>query len=267
MTDVDRLIELTTQQIQDRLAASGTRVAVPHRGEPARTADAPVAPDELARLIDHTLLRPDATRDEIAALCDEARRHGFASVCVNSSWVPLCKALLADTRVMVCAVAGFPLGAMATSAKAFEAKLAADQGASEIDMVIQLGALRAGDHGAVFDDIHQVVAACAPARVKVILETSALDTEHKIAGCTLARLAGAAFVKTSTGFGKGGATVDDVALMRRVVGHELGVKASGGVRTTDDAIRMVRAGANRIGASASVAIVSGASDAARTKDY
>ena len=203
----------------------------------------------------------EATRDEVVKLCEEARKHRFASVCVNTTWVPLCKAMLAGTDVMVCAVVGFPLGAMTPSAKAYEAREAMRQGAREIDMVINIGALKSRDYETVFEDICRVVKSAAPAGVKVILETSALDTEQKIIGCTLAKLAGAAFVKTSTGFGKGGATVEDVALMRRVVGPELGVKASGGVRTAEDAIKMAQAGATRIGASASVAIVTGATEA------
>jgi deoxyribose-phosphate aldolase len=222
-------------------------------------------PADLGKLIDHTLLKPEATRDEVVKLCEEARKHRFASVCVNTTWVPLCKALLAGTDVMVCAVVGFPLGAMTPTAKAYEAREAVRQGAREIDMVINIGALKSRDYETVFEDICRVVKAAAPARVKVILETSALDTEQKIIGCTLAKLAGAAFVKTSTGFGKGGATVEDVALMRRVVGPDIGVKASGGVRTADDAIKMAQAGANRIGASASVAIVTGQTDAAGAK--
>jgi deoxyribose-phosphate aldolase len=217
-------------------------------------------PREIARLIDHTLLKPEATRDEVVKLCEEARKHRFASVCVNTTWVPLCKALLAGTDVMVCAVVGFPLGAMTPSAKAYEAREAMRQGAREIDMVINIGALKSRDYETVFEDICKVVKSAAPAAVKVILETSALDTEQKIIGCTLAKLAGAAFVKTSTGFGKGGATVEDVALMRRVVGPDLGVKASGGVRTAEDVIKMAQAGANRIGASASIAIVTGATE-------
>ena len=210
----------------------------------------------LAGMIDHTLLRPDAVRDDIVKLCDEARKHSFASVCVNTAWVPVAKSLLAGTSVMVCAVVGFPLGAMTPTAKAYEAREAVRQGAREIDMVINIGALKSGDYDTVFEDIHRVVKASVPATVKVILETSALEDEHKVIGCTLSKLAGAAFVKTSTGFGKGGATVEDVALMRRVVGAEMGVKASGGVHSADDVKRMAAAGATRIGASASVAIVS-----------
>ncbi|MBP8810473.1 MAG: deoxyribose-phosphate aldolase [Kofleriaceae bacterium] len=214
-------------------------------------------PADLAKLIDHTLLRPDATRDDIVALCAEAKQHRFASVCVNTTWVGLCKSLLAGTDVMVCCVVGFPLGAMTPTAKAYEARDAVRQGAREIDMVVNLGALKSKDYETVFEDICRVVKAAAPAGVKVILETSTLDHDQKVIGCALSKLAGAAFVKTSTGFAKGGATVEDVALMRAVVGADVGVKASGGVRTAEDALRMAQAGANRIGASASVAIVTG----------
>jgi len=223
-------------------------------------------PGDMAKLIDHTLLKPEATRDEIVKLCEEARKHRFASVCVNTTWVPLCKSLLAGTDVMVCCVVGFPLGAMNPNAKAYEAREAVRQGAKEVDMVINIGALKSGDYETVFEDICKVVKSSAPAGVKVILETSALDTEQKIIGCTLSKLAGAAFVKTSTGFGKGGATVEDVALMRRVVGGDIGVKASGGVRTAEDVLKMAQAGANRVGASASVAIVTGTADG-KAKGY
>jgi deoxyribose-phosphate aldolase len=224
-------------------------------GAPAGVGDVPA---DMAKLIDHTLLKPEATRDEVVKLCEEAKKHRFASVCVNTTWVPLCKALLAGTQVMVCAVVGFPLGAMAPNAKAYEAREAVRQGAKEIDMVLNIGALKSRDYETVFEDICKVVKSSSPAGVKVILETSALNQEEKIIACALSKMAGAAFVKTSTGFGKGGATVEDVALMRSLVGFDIGVKASGGVRTAEDVVKMAQAGANRIGASASVAIVSGA---------
>ncbi|MEM9490233.1 MAG: deoxyribose-phosphate aldolase [Myxococcota bacterium] len=214
---------------------------------------------DVAGLIDHTLLKAEATRDDVLKLCDEARKHQFASVCVNSTWVPVVRGQLRNSGVKVCAVVGFPLGAMTPTAKAYEAREAVRQGAEEIDMVINVGALRSRDYETVFEDICRVVKAAAPAAVKVILECASLADEEKIVGCTLAKLAGAACVKPSTGFGKGGATVEDVALMRKVVGAELGVKASGGVRTAEDVQRMTAAGANRIGASASVAIVAGPS--------
>jgi deoxyribose-phosphate aldolase len=211
----------------------------------------------LAGMIDHTLLKADATSDEVRKLCDEARRYHFASVCVNSGNVARAKAQLKGSGVMVCAVVGFPLGAMATAAKAFEAREAVRAGADEIDMVLNVGALKSRDYGTVTEDIRKVVEAARPARVKVILETGMLTDEEKVIGISLSKVAGAHFVKTSTGFGPGGATVEDIALMRRLVGAELGVKASGGVRTKDDAEKMRSAGANRIGASASVAIVTG----------
>jgi len=214
-------------------------------------------------MIDHTLLKPDVTPDDLKKLCEEARRYEFATVCVNSSNVSRCKALLGSSPVKVCAVVGFPLGAMAPGAKAYEAREAVRAGASEIDMVINIGALRAGDYATVAEDIGKVVNAARPARVKVILETGMLSDEEKVAGCTLSKLAGAHFVKTSTGFGKGGATVADIALMRRVVGGALGVKASGGIRNQQDAEQMIQAGANRIGASASVTIVTGGTSSSK----
>lgn len=213
----------------------------------------------IAGMIDHTLLKAEAVREDIVRLCEEARAHQFASVCVNTTWVPLAKALLRGSGVMVCCVVGFPLGAMNPNAKAYEARDAVRNGADEVDMVMNIGAMKSRDYETVFEDICKVVKASKPAGVKVILECSSLNDEEKIIGCTLSKLAGAAFVKTSTGFAKGGATVEDVELMRRVVGAEMGVKASGGVRSTEDAQRMSAAGANRIGASASIAIATGKS--------
>lgn len=220
-------------------------------------------PDDLnlAGMIDHTLLKPDATPDQIAQLCFEARKHGFASVCINPGWVSLCAQLLQGSPVKVCTVIGFPLGATAPEVKVFETQNAIDHGATEIDMVINIGALKARDLDLVAKDIRGVVNA-AHARgpiVKVILETVLLTDEEKTIGCLISKEAGADFVKTSTGFAGGGATVHDVALMRRVVGPEMGVKASGGVRTFEDAEKMVKAGATRIGASAGVKIIQGPS--------
>ena len=214
---------------------------------------------DLAPYIDHTLLRADATRDDLVKLCDEARRWGFATVCVNSGNVALCARLLEGCSTRPIAVVGFPLGAAATGAKVFEAREAIRAGAAEIDMVINIGQLKAKNYGYVECDIREVVQAARPRPVKVILETGALTRDEKVIGCALAKAAGAAFVKTSTGFGPGGATVEDVALMREIVGEDVGVKASGGVRTAADARRLVEAGANRLGASASVAIVTGMS--------
>ena len=211
----------------------------------------------LAGYIDHTLLKPEATREQLHALAEEARKHRFATVCVNSANVRLMTQFLQGSGVPVCAVVGFPLGAMTPHAKAFETREAVRCGAREIDMVINIGALKSSDHALVFRDIKAVVDAAKPVPVKVILETSKLDHEEKVSACALSKAAGAAFVKTSTGFGGGGATADDVALMRRIVGGDMGVKASGGVRDRGAAETMIQAGANRIGASASVAIVTG----------
>jgi deoxyribose-phosphate aldolase len=213
-----------------------------------------------ARLIDHTLLKPEATRADIERLCSEARQVEFASVCVNGFWAPLVAGLLAGTPVKTCAVVGFPLGAGATEAKVEETRIAVEAGAAEIDMVLNIGALNGGESRIVEDDIRAVVAAAhaGGAIVKVILETCLLDEEHKVAGCRLSCAAGAEFVKTSTGFSKSGATVEDVALMRRTVGPHLGVKASGGIRTLEDLRAMVAAGATRIGTSSGVKIVQAA---------
>jgi deoxyribose-phosphate aldolase len=239
----------SVRAIQD---AGAARVAAP-LGAGAIGAD-------LAGMIDHTLLKQDATRDDVRKLCDEARRYKFASVCVNTTWVPFAKSLLSGSGVKVCCVVGFPLGAMTPTAKAYEAREAVRQGAEEVDMVINVGALKSRDYETVFEDICRVVKASHPAIVKVILETGALTQEEKIIGISLSKLAGAHFVKTSTGFGPGGATVEDIALMRKLVGADMGVKASGGVRTREDAEKMAQAGASRIGASASVAIVTASAE-------
>lgn len=212
----------------------------------------------LARMIDHTLLSPTATRGDIEALCDEARENCFASVCINPYWVKLANEKLAESPVRVCTVIGFPLGANRSETKVYEAIRAVEDGAVELDMVLNAGALRSGDYTAAERDIAGVVdAGRGRAIVKVILETGHLTDEEKVKACVLARRAGAHFVKTSTGFGKGGATEEDVRLMRRVVGPKLGVKASGGVKDQPTAIRMIEAGATRIGASAGVRIVHG----------
>ncbi len=213
----------------------------------------------VAHMIDHTLLKPDATPDQIAQLCFEARKYGFASVCINPGHVALSADLLRGTPVKVCTVIGFPLGASAPEVKAFETETALRDGATEIDMVINIGALKSRDHTLVARDIAGVVrvAHAANALVKVIIETSLITDEEKVTVCLLAKEAGADFVKTSTGFAGGGATVEDISLMRRVVGPEMGVKASGGVHNFDEARSMVEAGATRIGASAGVKIVAG----------
>lgn len=214
----------------------------------------------IAALIDHTILRADATRADIVKLCREAREYNFASVCVNGTWVSLVAYELAGSPVKVCTVVGFPLGATSTEIKRAETEAYIRVGAQEIDMVINVGALKSGDHDAVKLDIEAVVdtAHRAGAIVKVIIETALLDDNQKVIACALAKMAGADFVKTSTGFSTAGATAKDVALMRATVGPEIGVKASGGIRTIDEFRAMAAAGASRIGASASVKIVEAA---------
>lgn len=211
----------------------------------------------VARLIDHTILKPEATRDDVRQVCAEALQFEFASVCVNSFWAKFVAAELRNSPVKVCVVAGFPLGASSTSAKVSETLAAVRDGAAEIDMVINIGALRGGEREIVKEDIRGVVAAShsRDAIVKVIIETALLDDAQKVLACRLAQDAGADFVKTSTGFSTSGATTTDVSLMRRTVGKSMGVKASGGIRTLADLKAMVAAGADRIGASASVRIV------------
>jgi deoxyribose-phosphate aldolase len=215
------------------------------------------APEPVAGLIDHTLLKPDASRAEVEQLCREAREFRFATVCVNPTWVSLCASLLQGSAVGVCSVVGFPLGATTPDVKQYETRRAVFDGAREIDMVINVGALKSGDVRLVERDIEAVASVCrdAGAVSKVIIEAALLSDEEKATACTLAKVAGADYVKTSTGFGPGGATVADVALMRRVVGPEMGVKAAGGVRDLAGLQAMVAAGATRVGASAGVKIV------------
>lgn len=213
---------------------------------------------ELAGYIDHTLLKPEATPVDIAHLCQEARAHGFKTVCVNSAYVAQAKSELSESTVLVCSVVGFPLGAMNSSAKAAEVRCAIDDGADEIDMVVPVGQVKAGNWDAVGDDIGAVLAACGDKPLKVIFETCLLSTDEKRALCRICKELGVAFVKTSTGFGSAGASLDDVKLMRQAVGEGVGVKASGGVRDRDTALAMIEAGATRLGTSSGVAIVSGA---------
>jgi len=216
--------------------------------------------DKLARLIDHTMLKPDATPAEIEQLCDEALRYRFASVCVNPTYVPLAAAKLADTEVEVCTVIGFPLGATTTTAKVCEAEQALEDGAIELDMVVNIGALKAGERDRVREDIAAVASAChqGGGLLKVIIETALLTDEEKILACEIAQEAGADFVKTSTGFAASGARAEDVRLMRRTVRPQIGVKAAGGIHSYEEAMTMIESGANRIGASAGVQIVEGA---------
>jgi deoxyribose-phosphate aldolase len=212
---------------------------------------------EIAALIDHTLLKPEATRRDIESLCREAREFGFVTVCVNPTWVALAAAELAGSRVRVCAVAGFPLGAVSSDSKSYEARRAIFDGAREVDMVINIGALKSGELELVECDIEAITGLCRERDVvsKVIIEAALLTDEEKVTACTLAKAAGADYVKTSTGFSSGGATVADVRLMRRTVGPEMGLKAAGGIRTLEALKAMVAAGATRIGTSAGVRII------------
>lgn len=214
--------------------------------------------EKLASYIDHTLLASDATKEQLAKLCKEAINYNFASVCVNSSRVKYCASLLKESSVKVCSVVGFPLGAMESGAKAFEAKQALFDGATEIDMVINIGLLKEKEDTLVIEDIRRVKNECQDKILKVIIETCLLTEEEKIRACTLAVEAGADFVKTSTGFSKSGATAEDVALMKKSVPSHIKIKAAGGVRTFEDALKMIASGADRIGTSGGVAIIEGA---------
>jgi deoxyribose-phosphate aldolase len=253
--------QLDIQKQAEKIAQMlGSRVVLDELLAPSRTQSSrhlnPLLEHSLASLIDHTLLKAEATPAEVNQLCIEARTHGFGTVCLNTCYLEVATKLLEGSNTRPIAVVGFPLGAMHHEGKAFETRLAIELGAQEIDMVIRVGALIEGAFGAVLDDIQSVVHASQNRPVKVILETCLLSPEQIIQGSLLTRLGGAQFVKTSTGFSKGGATVDAVKLMRMTVGTDFGVKASGGIRTHEDAITMITAGANRLGTSNSVAIVS-----------
>jgi deoxyribose-phosphate aldolase len=236
-------------EIRQVIAMGATRLGA--RPAPAHSAG------DMAHYIDHTLLKPEATRDQIIKLCDEALQHGFASVCVNPAWIQEIAHRLRGSSVKACSVVGFPLGACTSDVKAFEARRAMFDGAQEIDMVINVGALKSGMDEWVERDIRAVVNACHEngAICKVIIETALLDEAEKVKACVLAKEARADFVKTSTGFSKAGATIEDIALMRHVVGPQIGVKASGGIRSFQEARQMIQAGATRIGASVGVKIV------------
>ncbi len=247
--------ELIEQQRELLARELDGRAQLPDIGETEYSPIVPVSPSKLAALIDHTLLRPEAKPDEVAELCREAREYGFATACVNSRFVPLARELLRGAGPGIAAVIGFPFGASSTEAKVCEAHQALRDGATELDMVLPVGPLRAGDHLAVLEDVRAVREAAPNAVLKVILETCLLTDEEKVRGALLAVAAGADFVKTSTGFGSGGATVEDVRLLRATVGDSAGVKASGGIRTWEDARAMLEAGASRLGCSRSVAIL------------
>jgi deoxyribose-phosphate aldolase len=280
MSTTDALIDAVTREVMAALAGKGAcdcsdpachgacaahcadkvrSVVSTGAGRVSYSGNGADVPRDLARFIDHTLLRPDATADDIDTLCDEARTFGFAAVCVNPTWVRRCAQRLRGSDVRVASVVGFPFGASTTEVKAMETRRAIRDGAREIDMVINVGALKSGDHELVRRDIEKVADACREAGVitKVIIETAYLTDEEKVVSSHLAKVAKADFVKTSTGFGPGGATAHDVLLMRETVGPKLGVKASGGIRSAEDVREMIAAGATRIGASASVQIVTG----------
>jgi deoxyribose-phosphate aldolase len=246
--NIDSIIKEVTDEICARGAGGG--------GRPAGGDE--LSPSSLAKYIDHTILKADASLEEVQKICDEAKKYNFASVCVNSGFVKFVADCLEGSGVKPCCVVGFPLGAMSPAAKAEETAISVADGAKEIDMVINIGAVKSDDWKRVFADIQGVVtAAKGRAIVKVIIETCLLTDEEKVKACAAAKLAGAHFVKTSTGFSTAGAKVEDVTLMRETVGPEMGVKASGGIRDYDDAVAMIKAGANRLGASSGVSIVTG----------
>lgn len=246
--DINEIIRQVTEEICSKY---GAQTQTPAAGDGYTPAD-------MAKYIDHTYLKPEASVNEIRKICDEAKKYHCASVCVNPSYIQYVAQQLEGSGVTPCCVIAFPFGSSTPEAKAFEASDAASKGAREIDMVINVGAIKSGDWLLVKRDIEGVVNAVkGRAKVKVIIEACLLTDEEKVKACTVAKLAGAAFVKTSTGYSTGGATVEDVRLMRETVGPEMGVKASGGVRTYDDAIAMLKAGANRLGCSSTMKIVSG----------
>jgi len=270
MTESDELIDRITKNVMRRLReeeglegkislpiASVNHIISAGADRIGATLGAKTDEEEIARTIDHTYLKPDATVEKITQLCEEAEKYNFTTVCINPNYVALCSQLLKDTPVKVTCVVGFPLGATTSTAKAMETRDAIANGADEIDMVMNIGALKSKNYDLVKKDIQAVVNAANGKTVKVILETALLTQEEKIKACQITKEAGADFVKTSTGFGPSGATVADVALMRRIVGPIMGVKAAGGIHTLEDVQALIKAGATRIGASASVAIIKG----------
>lgn len=270
MIEKEQLIEAVTQRVLQELAQTECACDLGKAREAVDQGAARIGfhgngadvPAEISRYIDHTLLRPDATADDIDTLCDEAMRYGFAAVCINPVWVRRAALRVRGSKVAVASVVGFPLGTNTPAIKAMETRRALRDGAREIDMVINIGALKGGDHDLVRRDVAGVSDACREvgARNKVIIEAAYLSDEEKVIACRLAQLARAHYVKTSTGFGPGGATAFDVALMRETVGEALGVKAAGGIHTAEEVRQMITAGATRVGASAGVRIVTGATD-------
>jgi len=261
--DQKELIDKIVNEVMNRLGQNGTDVNVKNSsvdkiGKNPKATGSINVPADLAPYIDHTLLKQDATKSQIEQLCKDAIEYKFYSVCINPSWVSYCARLLRGTGVKIACVVGFPLGATNSRTKAFETRYAIENGADEIDMVINVGALKAHDLKLVEEDIRAVLRACRGTTLtKVIIETCLLTDNEKILACEIAKKTGAGFVKTSTGFSKAGATAKDVALMRRIVGPKIGVKAAGGIKTFEDAKLMIQSGANRLGTSASVAIVTG----------
>ena len=258
--DQNELIEKITKEVMQRLNNKLGSLETGKQDKTSQPASASgMSQAELAGYIDHTLLKPDAIESQFEQLCNEAVAYKFKSVCVNSSWVPYVAKKLRGTGVIICSVIGFPLGGMDTRSKAFEARSAIASGATELDMVLNVGALKSGNIKLVEEDIRAIKRACrSTTLLKVILETGLLTDAEKILACEIARKAGADFVKTSTGFSGTGATVQDIALMRRIVGPSVGVKASGGIKTFDQAVALINAGANRLGCGSSIAVITGA---------
>ena len=258
--DQKELIDKIAKEVMQRLTEKSLNKSVADQDNTkSNAAAARISPTELAGYIDHTLLKPEAVESQFEQLCEEAVKYKFKSVCVNSSWVPFVAKRLRGTGIIVCSVIGFPLGGMDTRSKAFEARSAIASGATELDMVINVGALKSGNLRLVEEDIRAIKRACRSTTVlKVILETGLLTDAEKILACEISKKADADFVKTSTGFAGSGATVEDIALMRRIVGPKMGVKASGGIKTFDQALALINAGASRLGCGASVAVITGA---------
>lgn len=255
----NELIERITKEVMQRLDEKLKSQGNIDKGSGKPQSSTQISPAELAGYIDHTLLKPEAIESQFEQLCSEAVKYKFKSVCVNSSWVPFVAKKLRGSGIIICSVIGFPLGGMDTRSKAFEARSAIANGATELDMVINVGALKSGNLKLVEEDIRAIKRACrSTTLLKVILETGLLTDAEKILACEISKKAGADFVKTSTGFSGSGATVQDIALMRRIVGPNMGVKASGGIKTFDQAVALIDAGANRLGCGSSIAVITGA---------
>ncbi|MCK9223636.1 MAG: deoxyribose-phosphate aldolase [Candidatus Muirbacterium halophilum] len=264
MNNYNELVELITREVLNEIGKKGESVFL--KSNIKNIVNSEISNlekkdnNEIASYIDHTLLKPEASEEEIIKICKEAMEYNFWSVCVNPTWVKTAYSILKDSKVKVCTVVGFPLGATPGEVKAFEADRAIKDGASEVDMVINIGYIKSKKFDEVKEDIKKVKQACGNTLLKVILETCLLTSNEKIKACEICKSAGADYVKTSTGFSVSGATAEDIALMRRIVGEDMGVKASGGVRDSEGALKMIKSGASRVGASASIAIVKGQYD-------